>query len=138
MKTILCIEDNPENLKVIRLMVHRLRPDEQFVSVRNAEEGLETARQIIPDLILMDIDLPGMSGFQALVELKRDALTCDIPVLAISAHAMQGDAEAGLLAGFEVYITKPFDMGNLKMILDRYLSSGIISEDVQLEHRACH
>jgi len=121
-KTILCIEDNPDNLKVIQLMVHRLRSDDRFITARSAEEGLAIIEQHLPDLILMDIELPGMNGFQALYQLKQQSHTHHIPVIAISAHAMLDAVNNGLAAGFELYITKPIDMYKLKEHLNHYLS----------------
>lgn len=120
MKTILCIEDNIENLKVMQLMVERLRPNDRFVSAGTAEEGLVLIAQVKPDLIMMDINLPGMSGYEALEILKRTD-TRMAPVIAISADAMENDVNSGLAAGFELYITKPIDMRFLQLALDKYL-----------------
>lgn len=121
-KTILCVEDNKDNLKVIRLMVHRLRPNDRFISTQTAEEGITIAKQLQPDLILMDIDLPGMSGMDAFLQLRNHLTSQHIPIIAISAHAMLEEVQLGLTAGFDAYITKPVDMHVLQTQLDQVLT----------------
>ena len=122
MKTILCVEDNADNLKVLQLMVGRLRPGDRFISARTAEEAFEILDLVQPDLILMDINLPGMSGIEAISILVQQQHTCHIPVIAISAHAMKNNITEGLQAGFAGYITKPIDMGLLDRTINAHLS----------------
>ncbi|MEI7842580.1 MAG: response regulator [Gallionellaceae bacterium] len=119
---VLYIEDNPMNL---RLMHQVLLPKKniQLLDAKTAELGLEMIRTERPDLILMDINLPGMDGFAALAVIKSDVDTAAIPVIAISANAMLGDEERGLAAGFIAYLTKPLNLPNLFEIIDRALSS---------------
>ena len=83
------------------------RPDLRLIMAEDADEGIEMARRQQPDLILMDINLPGMNGTQALNVLRQDSNTRHMPVLAFSANAMPGDVIKGLQAGFFCYMTKP-------------------------------
>jgi two-component system, cell cycle response regulator DivK len=105
---VLIIEDNDKNLKLVRdvLQVHGFRT----VEATDAESGLEIADDQHPDVILMDIQLPGMDGTQALAHLRARARTADIPVVAVTAFAMAGDAERFRAAGFDGYITKPISV----------------------------
>lgn len=127
MKTIVCIEDNLENLKVLRLMLNRLRPQDRFMSAVTAEDGLAIIVQTMPDLVLMDIDLPGMNGYEALQYLRENPETRHITVIAISAHAMHSDVSNGLSAGFNYYMTKPVDMRHLKNVLNNFLASSEVA-----------
>ena len=122
MKTILCVEDNADNLKVLQLMIGRLRPGDRFIPARTAEEAFEILNQVHPDLILMDVNLPGMSGIEAMSILRQPPHVPDIPVIAISAHAMASNINEGLQAGFADYITKPIDMHLLDKALKTHLS----------------
>jgi len=107
---VLYIEDNPANLKLVARLLGRL-PDIHLVTARLPELGLELARARKPALILLDISLPGMDGFEALRRLREDPATREIPVIAITAHAMARDIERGKQAGFADYITKPLQVG---------------------------
>lgn len=118
--TVLYIEDNPANLRLVRKVISthtRL----SMIDARTAEQGLELAKAHNPALILLDINLPGMSGFEALRHLKNDPMTCDIPVIAISANAMERDVKKGLAAGFVDYLTKPLDIPKLLAVLGSLL-----------------
>ena len=90
--------------------VFRRLPGVELLTAENAEEGLAMIRTNRPDLVLMDINLPGMSGLDALRILKADPVTAAIPVIAVSAAAMPRDIQSGLDAGFRDYLTKPFDV----------------------------
>ena len=114
---VLYIEDNPANLKLIRKIIG-LRPEFVMLDAMNAELGLEIARRERPDLILLDINLPGMDGFAAIAQLKTWPETATIPVIAVTANAMKRDIERGKAAGFADYLTKPIDIARLKQILD--------------------
>jgi len=105
-RAVLYIEDNPSNQLVMRRVLERV-PDCAVYIAGDAESGLDIARQKRPGLILMDINLPGMDGFEALAELRKSAVTRDIPVIALSANAMPADVEKGRQAGFLDYQTKP-------------------------------
>ena len=105
-RTVLYIEDNPANLELVSQLIGR-RPDLRMLGAVDATLGLALAREQRPDVILMDINLPGLSGIEALKLLQDDPLTEHIPVIAISANAMVGDIKKGLDAGFFRYLTKP-------------------------------
>ena len=104
--TLLYVEDNPANLKLVEQLIAR-RPNLRLLSAAEATLGIELARKQQPDVILMDINLPGISGIKALKILREDPQTQHIPVVAISANAMPHDIDKGLEAGFFHYLTKP-------------------------------
>ena len=106
LRTLLYVEDNPANLKLIEQLIRR-RPDIRLLSATDGNLGITLARAHQPDVILMDINLPGISGIEALRILREDPLTARIPVVALSANAMPRDIEKGLQAGFFRYLTKP-------------------------------
>jgi CheY-like chemotaxis protein len=106
LRTLLYVEDNPANLKLIEQLIAR-HPHMRMLSALNGNLGIELARAHRPDVILMDINLPGISGIQALQILREDPATAHIPVVALSANAMPRDIEKGLRAGFFRYLTKP-------------------------------
>jgi CheY-like chemotaxis protein len=109
---VLYIEDNAANLKVVEAML-RHQPELKLISATNGEYGLELAKRYRPDVILLDIHLPGMDGYAVLKALKADSSTRDIPVLALSADAMPIDVETGIKAGFVDYLTKPVKIERL-------------------------
>jgi len=113
-KTILVVEDNPLNLE---LVVATLELNNYHVlRAEDAETGIELARAHRPDLILMDVQLPGMDGLAATRLIKADQAMCDIPVVALTAYAMKKDEEEAERAGCSGYITKPF---HLKSFLEK-------------------
>jgi CheY-like chemotaxis protein len=103
---ILYVEDNTANLKVVEAMLRR-EPGMALLTATDGEYGLELAQRYQPDVILLDIHLPGMDGYAVLKALKSRAETAAIPVIALSADAMPLDIEKGLSAGFSDYLTKP-------------------------------
>jgi len=105
MATVLIVEDNPANMKLAVFLVQSA--GHTVLSATDAETGLALARARKPDLILMDIQLPGMDGLEATALLKADAGTRDIPVIALTALAMKGDEERIRAAGCDGYIAKP-------------------------------
>jgi PAS domain S-box-containing protein len=119
-RTVLCVEDNPANLQLVRRLLLR-RPDLALIEAKDGREGIALARSEQPDVILMDINLPGISGLTALRILAGDAKTAHIPVLALSANAMPHDIEKGLAAGFFRYLTKPIKLGEFLTALDQAL-----------------
>ncbi len=103
--TVLVIEDNPANMRLALFLLQNA--GYAVLSETNAEAGLATARAARPDLILMDIQLPGMDGLAAITQLKQDETTRSIPVIALTALAMKGDEERIRAGGFDGYIGKP-------------------------------
>ncbi|HET9441144.1 MAG TPA: response regulator [Longimicrobiales bacterium] len=105
MARVLIVEDNPTNMKLAITLLESA--GHSVLTATDAEAGLALARAERPDLILMDIQLPGMDGLQATMELKRDETTRAIPVIALTALAMKGDEERIRAAGCDGYIAKP-------------------------------
>ena len=105
---VLIIEDNPRNLKLARDILSHT--GYETLEAENAEDGLALARASDPDVVLMDVQLPGMDGVQALGLLRSDPETRDIPVIALTASAMKDDRERFLAAGFDRYVAKPLDI----------------------------
>jgi signal transduction histidine kinase/AmiR/NasT family two-component response regulator len=120
--TLLYVEDNPANLLLVEEILLR-RSDIHLLSARNANQGIRLARSFLPDVILMDVNLPDISGSSALKILADDPATAHIPVLALSADANPGDIEKGLLAGFFRYLTKPIKVNEFMKTLDEALRS---------------
>ncbi|MDP2154551.1 MAG: ATP-binding protein, partial [Sulfuricella sp.] len=117
---VLYVEDNPLNLRLMQ-RIFATRKDLELRDAPTAELGIELARAEPPALILMDINLPGMDGYEALAQLKADPRTARIPVIAVSANAMKGDEERGLAAGFIAYFTKPLDISSFYDALDKLI-----------------
>jgi signal transduction histidine kinase/ActR/RegA family two-component response regulator len=117
LRTLLYVEDNPANLMLVEDLIAR-RPDICLLSARDGIRGIEIARARRPDLILMDINLPGISGIGALKILSEDPTTAHIPVIALSANAIPRDIEKGLEAGFFRYLTKPIKVNEFMETLD--------------------
>jgi PAS domain S-box-containing protein len=117
---VLCIDDNPVNLKLIAQML-RLRPAIHLIAAHTPELGIELALAHRPELILLDINMPGMNGYQVLDVLKADARLAAIPVIAVTANAMPRDIENGRAAGFIEYLTKPLDVGHFLKSIDHFL-----------------
>ena len=118
---VLYVEDNPANMRLVEQLLKTF-PDIELVGAETAEDGLEMAQKDVPDLVLMDINLPGMNGYEALDELKKIEKTRDVPVVAISANALASDVEKGLNAGFSDYITKPINLQAFFATIKKHLS----------------
>jgi CheY-like chemotaxis protein/anti-sigma regulatory factor (Ser/Thr protein kinase) len=118
--TLLYVEDNPANLKLVEMLIAR-RPNMKLLTAGTGVLGVELAMAHMPDAILMDINLPGISGLKALSILRRDSATAHIPVIALSANASPRDIERGLEAGFQKYLTKPIKVDELMLTLDETL-----------------
>lgn len=110
MAKVLVVEDHPANMKLAVLLVQKA--GHQAISAMDAEEGIAAARREIPDLILMDIQLPGIDGIAATGILRQDPATRDIKILAVTSFAMKGDEEKILASGFDGYIAKPINLDN--------------------------
>lgn len=126
MANILLVEDNVTNMKLSLFLLESA--DHVVITAMNAEAALTLARERHPDLILMDIQLPGMDGLQATAVLKADEATRDIPVIALTALAMKGDEERIIAAGCDGYIAKPVDykqfLATVKLHLQPELPAG--------------
>jgi PAS domain S-box-containing protein len=116
-RTLLYVEDNPANLELVEQLIAR-RPDLRLLSAADGNLGVEFARAYLPDVILMDIHLPGLSGIEALKILRADPTTAHIPIIALSANAVPRYIEMGLDAGFFDYLTKPIKVNLFMEALD--------------------
>lgn len=119
---LLYIEDNPTNQRLMEDIIDDF-PHVDLQTVNSAEFGLEIMRHSPPDLVLMDIHLPGMNGYQALAAIQNDVQLKHINVVALSANAMERDLTHGLAAGFADYLTKPIDIDKLSATLSTYFSA---------------
>ena len=117
LQTLLYVEDNPANMMLVEDLIER-RPDLRLLSALDGLSGIEIARASLPDVILMDINLPGISGLNALKILIEDPATAHIPIIAISANAIPRDIEKALEAGFFRYLTKPIKVNEFMDTLD--------------------
>jgi CheY-like chemotaxis protein/nitrogen-specific signal transduction histidine kinase len=130
--TVLTIEDNPANQRLIRKMLAS-RPAVSLLETDNAEDGFELIRNCKIHLVLMDIHLPGMDGFEALAQLRSAVETAALPVIAISANALQSEVERALAAGFVAYLTKPVDVTRLLEQIDTFIQN--FREEQNLDKR---
>jgi len=119
-RTLLYVEDNPANLKLVERLIAR-RSDLRLLSAIDGNRGVELARKCQPDVILMDINLPGISGLEALRILRNDNSTAHIPVVALSANAIPRDIQKGIDAGFFRYLTKPIKVNEFMETLNTAL-----------------
>jgi CheY-like chemotaxis protein len=118
-KTILVVEDNELNMKLVRGLIKI--GNYGLLEAIDAESGIEQIREQRPDLVLMDIQLPGMDGLSATKIIKEDPSLKDIPVVALTSYAMQGDEEKALEAGCSGYIAKPIDTRKFLETIAQYL-----------------
>lgn len=117
---ILAVDDNPANLKLIEFLL-----DTEGYEIRtagNAEEALSVLQEFRPRLILMDLQLPGMSGLDLTRRLKAEPATQGVVILALTAFAMKGDEKRALDAGCDGYVAKPIDVETLPSLIERYLA----------------
>jgi CheY-like chemotaxis protein len=114
MQRILIVEDNPANMALVRQL---LEEDYEIESATNGQEGVDLALRSPPDLILMDLAMPKLDGWGAVVRLRANAQTRNVPVVALTAHALSGDAERALRVGFDAHLTKPLDEDELLSVI---------------------
>ncbi len=119
---ILVVEDNPLNLKLVRDVLGAAGYD--VVSATSGEEGLRAAEEQPPDLVLMDLQLPGIDGVEALRRLRLDPAVADVPVVAVTAFAMKEDREHAYAQGFDGYLAKPISIRALPAQVSRFLTGG--------------
>lgn len=117
---ILIVEDNPLNLKLVKAVLEL--EGYQIWTATQAKEAFSVLEQLIPALILMDIQLPGVSGLDIIQQLRKDSRYRDIRIIAITAYAMKGDREKMLLAGCDGYISKPIDVVSFPDTIASFLS----------------
>jgi len=120
--TLLYVEDNPSNLMLVEQIIED-RLHIRMLSARDGIRGVALAQEQLPDIILMDINLPGISGIEAMTLLRNDPATKHIPIIALSANAMLSDIEKGLEAGFFRYLTKPIKINEVTEVLDAAMAS---------------
>ncbi len=131
-RTLLYVEDNPANLMLIERLIAR-RPDLRLLTATDGDRGIEIARNSRPDVILMDINLPGISGVDAMKILANDPATAKIPVVALSANAMPHDIARGLSAGFFRYLTKPIKIKEFMDTIDVALNVDLTAPVPELD-----
>lgn len=127
MARVLVVEDNAINMKLVMLLLHS--GGHETLSAVDAESGIAEARSQLPDVILMDIQLPKMDGLTATGILKSDARTAHIPVVALTALAMKEDEEKSRMAGCDAYIAKPLNRSELFEVVDSLLSARVSRRD---------
>jgi two-component system cell cycle response regulator DivK len=124
---ILVVEDNERNLKLLRDVLEYAGYDVRVA--RTAEDGITSAVSEPPDLVLMDLQLPGIDGMEALRRLRESPRTADIPVVAVTAQAMKQDRERALDAGFNGYVEKPITVRAFPDQVRRFLSGGEVGTE---------
>jgi two-component system, cell cycle response regulator DivK len=122
MSVILIVEDNPRNMKLVRDVLQV--KGHATLEATTGEEGVALATQKLPDLVLMDIQLPGINGIQALAQLRANATTAKIPVIAVTASVMQQDRKLITEAGFDGYIGKPINLAEFLQTVNAQLARG--------------
>jgi two-component system cell cycle response regulator DivK len=122
MKTVLLVEDVEDNRELARLLLET--QGHTVIDALDGQMAVEMALKFRPDLVLMDLSLPGVDGWEATRRLRADPRTALMPIIALTAHAMSGDRERVLASGFDGYIPKPIDVSSFMASLARYLEPG--------------
>ncbi len=118
---VLLVEDNEDNFELVRFLLERAGCE--VLAGHNGQEALDLARKELPDLILMDLSLPGIDGWTAARELKDDPKTAHIPLVALTAHTLPGDRKRAIESGFDGYISKPIDVANFGGSITKILNN---------------
>ena len=126
---ILVVEDNPSNMKLVTILLRKAAYE--VLQARRADEAVALARAHRPDLILMDVQLPGMDGLEATRILKQDEATRHIPVIALTALAMTGDSQRIIAAGCDGYVAKPIEYKAFLGEVERILGRSAAAKEVQ-------
>ena len=129
---VLCIDDSPTNQALIK-GIFKLRPQIVLVRAVTGAEGIASARAERPDLMLIDINLPDMTGHEVLHTCRADELLCTVPAIAVSADALASNVAHGLEMGFDAYLTKPLDLQRFLAVIDSYLSDRPQSDQPQAD-----
>jgi CheY-like chemotaxis protein len=124
MSKLLYVDDNDDNVYMLKMRLELLG-DFEVITAEDGEKGCEMVCTERPDIVLMDLEMPGISGWEAAKRIKSNPETCDIPVLALSAHALAGEREKALAAGCDEFDTKPVEFDRLVAKVRRLLSSKI-------------
>jgi CheY-like chemotaxis protein len=124
MSKVLYVDDNDDNLYMLKMRLELLG-DFEVITAEDGEKGCEMVCTERPDIVLMDLEMPGISGWEAAKRIKSNPETCDIPVLALSAHALAGEREKALAAGCDEFDTKPVEFDRLVAKLRRLLAGKI-------------
>ncbi len=122
-RSVLYVEDNPANMDIVRSVITTFWPNAEFIEAITAEIGVALAVLKKPDLILMDINLPGIDGYEALKRLQMSGETLDTPVYALTANALPADVQRGIDAGFSGYLTKPLDVPQFIRLVDEIFAN---------------
>jgi len=126
-QVILVVEDNERNLKLLRDVLEYAGYDVR--AARTAEDGITLAVSEPPDLVLMDLQLPGIDGLEALRQLRESPRTANVPVVAVTAQAMKQDRERALAAGFDGYVAKPISVRAFPDQVRKFLSGGEVGTE---------
>jgi len=118
-KSLLVVDDNPENLKLILMLL--ANSGHELITATDALQALKAIEHRVPDLILLDLQLPGMDGLELTRRLRADAHTRSIPIVAVTAYAMKGDEDKARDAGCDDYLVKPIDKRLLRGVVKNYL-----------------
>ena len=118
-KTILLVEDNEDNLVVYRTILEHV--GYRVIEARDGEEGVSRAREHLPDLILMDISIPKIDGWEATQRLKSEDATRGIPIIALTAHALEEDRQKAVQAGCDGYLAKPVEPRRVVQEVERFV-----------------
>ncbi len=122
MKRVLLAEDNPMNRELIRDMLEASGCE--VIEADDGEEALRKLRETPPDLVLLDVQMPRLDGYAVLSHVRADPRLARLPVIALTAYAMRGDREKVLAAGFDGYVSKPVDFGQLRSEIERLCRNG--------------
>ena len=118
-KTVLLVEDNEDNLVVYRTILEHV--GYEVIEARDGEEGVNRARSELPDIILMDISIPKIDGWEATERLKRDGQTSEIPIIALTAHALEEDRAKAMRAGCDGYLAKPVEPRRVVQEVEKFI-----------------
>jgi CheY-like chemotaxis protein len=123
-RVVLIADDNADNILLIRRILRRSGIDLEIIEAHGGRDALQLANERMPEIILLDMKMPDMDGYEAAAAIKAGEATKNIPVIAVTAQAMMGDREKALDAGCSEYITKPVDAALLIETLKRFLNEG--------------
>lgn len=120
-KNVMVVEDNEKNRKLMRVVLKA--KGYNVIEATTGEEALGILKHQMPDIILMDIQLPGIDGLTLVKQIKADAITKDIPIIAVTAYAMKGDEQKFLETGCDAYVSKPINTQELPLVIEKYIKN---------------